>query len=134
MYMYKCMYTCMYTSIYNERAPRARLRVCEEPSRHAPTCLHPRIQASTHAGRQAGTRACARASLGAGACTRAHSLTAESARTGVAAQCVRAYTHGFSRRKVEGAKPRTYCFADGHTASNAPDLFRPPKLSGAGPG
>ena len=25
-------------------------------------------------------------------------------------------------------------FADGHTASNAPDLFRPPKLSGAGPG
>ena len=24
--------------------------------------------------------------------------------------------------------------ADGHTASNAPDLFRPPKLSGAGPG
>ena len=24
-------------------------------------------------------------------------------------------------------------FADGHTASNAPDLFRPPKLSGAGP-
>ena len=38
-----------------------------------------------------------------------------------------------------------FCFADydtdwwfaiagGHTASNAPDLFRPPKLSGAGPG
>ena len=25
-------------------------------------------------------------------------------------------------------------FADGHTASNKPDLFRPPKLSGAGPG
>ena len=25
-------------------------------------------------------------------------------------------------------------FAGGHTASNAPDLFRPPKLSGAGPG
>ena len=24
--------------------------------------------------------------------------------------------------------------AGGHTASNAPDLFRPPKLSGAGPG
>ena len=24
--------------------------------------------------------------------------------------------------------------ADGHTASNTPDLFRPPKLSGAGPG
>ena len=24
--------------------------------------------------------------------------------------------------------------ADGHTASNAPDLFRPPKLSNAGPG
>ena len=29
---------------------------------------------------------------------------------------------------------RTGAFADGHTASNAPDLFRPPKLSGAGPG
>ena len=28
----------------------------------------------------------------------------------------------------------TLTFADGHTASNAPDLFRPPKLSGAGPG
>ena len=25
-------------------------------------------------------------------------------------------------------------FADGHTASNAPDLFRPPKLSSAEPG
>ena len=25
-------------------------------------------------------------------------------------------------------------FADGHTKSNAPDLFRPPKLSGLGPG
>ena len=25
-------------------------------------------------------------------------------------------------------------FADGHTVSNAPDLFRPPKLSGVGPG
>ena len=25
-------------------------------------------------------------------------------------------------------------FADGHTASNAPDLFRPPKLSSTGPG
>ena len=24
--------------------------------------------------------------------------------------------------------------ADGHTVSNAPDLFRPPKLSGTGPG
>ena len=24
--------------------------------------------------------------------------------------------------------------ADGHTTSNAPDLFRPPKLSGVGPG
>ena len=30
----------------------------------------------------------------------------------------------------EGARQN----ADGHTASNAPDLFRPPKLSGAGPG
>ena len=25
-------------------------------------------------------------------------------------------------------------FADGHTVSNAPDLFRPPKLSSTGPG
>ena len=32
------------------------------------------------------------------------------------------------------AGPRTPISADGHTASNAPDLFRPPKLSGAGPG
>ena len=30
--------------------------------------------------------------------------------------------------------PANNMFADGHTASNAPDLFRPPKLSGAGPG
>ena len=30
--------------------------------------------------------------------------------------------------------PASMAFADGHTASNAPDLFRPPKLSGAGPG
>ena len=27
-----------------------------------------------------------------------------------------------------------FFFADGHTVSNAPDLFRPPKLSGTGPG
>ena len=30
--------------------------------------------------------------------------------------------------------PNSISLADGHTASNAPDLFRPPKLSGAGPG
>ena len=29
---------------------------------------------------------------------------------------------------------RNMTFADGHTVSNAPDLFRPPKLSGTGPG
>ena len=29
---------------------------------------------------------------------------------------------------------RSRSFADGHTVSNAPDLFRPPKLSGTGPG
>ena len=29
---------------------------------------------------------------------------------------------------------RSMEFADGHTESNAPDLLRPPKLSGAGPG
>ena len=28
----------------------------------------------------------------------------------------------------------TESVADGHTVSNAPDLFRPPKLSGTGPG
>ena len=28
----------------------------------------------------------------------------------------------------------TRILADGHTVSNAPDLFRPPKLSGTGPG
>jgi hypothetical protein len=27
-----------------------------------------------------------------------------------------------------------FSLADGHTTSNAPDLFRPPKLSGVGPG
>ena len=31
-------------------------------------------------------------------------------------------------------KNREIVFADGHTASNTPDLFWPPKLSGAGPG
>ena len=34
----------------------------------------------------------------------------------------------------EGRLKSTGNIADGHTASNAPDLFRPPKLSGAGPG
>ena len=29
---------------------------------------------------------------------------------------------------------KAYVFADGHTESNAPDLFRPPKLRGSGPG
>ena len=29
---------------------------------------------------------------------------------------------------------RSIQLADGHTVSNAPDLFRPPKLSGTGPG
>ena len=28
---------------------------------------------------------------------------------------------------------KAYVFADGHTESNAPDLFRPPKLRGSGP-
>ena len=30
--------------------------------------------------------------------------------------------------------PISSIVADGHTVSNAPDLFRPPKLSGTGPG
>ena len=33
-----------------------------------------------------------------------------------------------------GAPNFRLVFADGHTVSNAPDLFRPPKLSGTGPG
>ena len=36
------------------------------------------------------------------------------------------------RSPAGGQRPQV--IADGHTASNAPDLFRPPKLSGAGPG
>ncbi len=36
------------------------------------------------------------------------------------------------RTPVYPGAPNTV--AGGHTASNAPDLFRPPKLSGAGPG
>ena len=35
---------------------------------------------------------------------------------------------------LQGKSIFAYTFADGHTASNAPDLFRPPKLSSAGPG
>ena len=34
----------------------------------------------------------------------------------------------------KGARMQPTTFADGHTASNARDLFRPPKLSGVGPG
>ena len=37
-------------------------------------------------------------------------------------------------QKLSWLTPLIKIFADGHTASNAPDLFRPPKLSGAGPG
>ena len=39
--------------------------------------------------------------------------------------------------KDQGHQPETnkdIIVADGHTVSNAPDLFRPPKLSGTGPG
>ena len=42
--------------------------------------------------------------------------------------------HGMFRLGGVGARMQHIAFADGHTASNAPDLFRPPKLSGAGPG
>ena len=42
--------------------------------------------------------------------------------------------HGMFRLGGVGARMQHITFADGHTASNAPDLFRPPKLSGAGPG
>ena len=36
--------------------------------------------------------------------------------------------------KDQPIQPAVAIVAGGHTASNAPDLFRPPKLSGAGPG
>ena len=39
-----------------------------------------------------------------------------------------------SASKSDILAKKTGAVADGHTASNAPDLFRPPKLSGAGPG
>ena len=38
------------------------------------------------------------------------------------------------RFKLTAANWQDIEFADGHTASNAPDLFRPSKSSGAGPG
>ena len=41
---------------------------------------------------------------------------------------------GISRQKTSPQPVWTLAFAGGHTASNAPDLFRAPKLSGAGPG
>ena len=40
--------------------------------------------------------------------------------------------HGMFR--PGGARVQHITFADGHTTSNAPDLFRPPKLSGAASG
>ena len=51
-------------------------------------------------------------------------------------------THACMWRRMRITKPHGHDhvgydslpFADGHTASNAPDLFRTPKLSGAGPG
>jgi hypothetical protein len=50
-----------------------------------------------------------------------------------------AHTHTHTRRHAKNTHPHTEfriptSFADGHTVSNAPDLFRPPKLSGTGPG
>jgi hypothetical protein len=49
---------------------------------------------------------------------------------------------GAARKKLEFLGPSQLwdllafpgVLADGHTVSNAPDLFRPPKLSGTGPG
>ena len=40
----------------------------------------------------------------------------------------------YLQQKASGHCNNNTIVADGHTASNAPDLFRPPKLSGAGPG
>ena len=89
--------------------------------------------------------ACARGQAGERAFASMQSRTAERARACGGAkmharmhahvQRVRACIHGFILVQNEKCvKPGTLPFADGHTASNAPDLFRPPKLSGAGPG
>ena len=42
--------------------------------------------------------------------------------------------HGRARESCARSLRTAHNFADGHTVSNAPDLFRPPKLSGTGPG
>ena len=42
--------------------------------------------------------------------------------------------HNEERQTIDTDTVMTKAFADGHTVSNAPDLFRPPKLSGTGPG
>ena len=41
---------------------------------------------------------------------------------------------GRARARVSIGNSEQTAPADGHTVSNAPDLFRPPKLSGTGPG
>ena len=43
-------------------------------------------------------------------------------------------THNRAWKTISIDAGMTQAFADGHTVSNAPDLFRPPKLSGTGPG
>ncbi len=48
----------------------------------------------------------------------------------------RIYIYIYRERERDGALLQLgrMLLADGHTVSNAPDLFRPPKLSGTGPG
>ena len=47
----------------------------------------------------------------------------------------KAHTHAnHSLSFVTSVLTATVTAADGHTVSNAPDLFRPPKLSSTGPG
>ena len=62
-------------------------------------------------------------------------------RWGLLADCARQLCHRYHEPcallALSVFVPRRYAlslFADGHTVSNAPDLFRPPKLSGTGPG
>ena len=48
----------------------------------------------------------------------------------------RVWTTAFHPREILLAvgELKFHLVADGHTESNTPDLFRPPKLSGSGPG
>ena len=119
-YIHACIHACILASIY----------VCKCIHVHVRTaCTRAPVQGARQA--SAHSRACNRAPLSARACGGAKIH----ARMHAHVQRVRACIHGFILVQNEKCvKPGTLPFADGHTASNAPDLFRPPKLSGAGPG